>query len=548
MNIPNYKLLLFSFLTLFIYSCNTTQQEIATDTSNLVAELPVFNNYQTSILDHGAINDGKTLITEPVAKAIKTCVKAGGGKVTIPRGLWISGPIELKSNVNLHLEEGAVVMFSKNLDDYPLIKSNFEGRDEVRAMPLIYANGADNIAITGKGIFDGSGQIWRPVKRDKVTGSQWKRIVNGGGVVDEEHNMWYPNEGAMEAAHNPSLARSTSIMEGKNKYKAYLRPPLVNIVNCNKVLFDGPTFQNSPGWCIHPLLSKNLTFVNINVRNPWNAQNGDGIDVESCRYVLIENSTLDVGDDALCLKSGRNEEGRKRGVPTEDVVIKNCIVYHGHGGFVVGSEMSGGVRNIKITDCAFMGTDVGLRFKSNRERGGVVENIEISNIYMVDILTNAIGFNLYYNGLSVVEQNELGEDVKINKFQVTEATPQFKNITIKDIVCNGAHTAIFINGLPEMPIENMTLNNIHIKSKNGAIISYAKSLTFEDVIIDSESENEFEFFDVSNVTMKASGDKQITEAKIKISGSESKDYEINYTNKPLIIVTDDVNPNEIKLD
>lgn len=534
------------FSLMLIWSCQPQTELKNQKTISSTAELPSFRDYETTIIEHGAIADGKSLNTEAINNAISACSEKGGGKVIIPEGLWITGPIQMKSNVNLHVSKGALVMFSKNLDDYPLIENYFEGNKQVRAMPLLYANELQNIAITGEGVFDGSGQIWRPVKKSKLTSSEWRRLLKKGGAVDEEKEIWYPNEAALEVSRDRRLLQTETIEE-KEKYKAYLRPSLVNILNCDKVLFDGPTFQNSPGWCIHPLLSKNITFVNINVRNPWNAQNGDGIDFESCRFVHLENSTLDVGDDAICLKSGKNEEGRRRGVPTEDVMIKNCVVYHGHGGFVVGSEMSGGVRNVKITDCTFMGTDVGLRFKSNRERGGIVENIEISNINMIDISTNAIGFNLFYGGLSVVEQNELGEKQEIKAVPVTEATPQFKNITIKNVVCNGAHTAIYVNGLPEMPVENMILENVHIKADNGGSFTYAKGIKLKDVVIESADGVDFKFNNTESVEMDAGVEKQNRKTNIVIEGERSKKYVINYKITPELVLNSDVNPEEIKV-
>src|SRR5687768_12631193 len=175
-----------------------------------------------------------------------------------------------------------------------------------------------------------------------------------------------------------------------NSIKDFLRPNLLLLTNCKYILLDGPTFQNSPAWCLHPLMSENVTVRNVTVKNPWYAQNGDGIDVESCKNVLIENSVFDVGDDGLCMKSGRDEAGRKRGMPTENVIIRDCIVYHAHGGFVIGSEMSGGARNIWVSNCTFIGTDVGLRFKTARGRGGVVENIFVDGVDMTDIAGEAI--------------------------------------------------------------------------------------------------------------------------------------------------------------
>jgi polygalacturonase len=214
---------------------------------------------------------------------------------------------------------------------------------------------------------------------------------------------------------------------------------MVKIENSKRVMFDGPVFQNSPAWGIHPLMVEDLTVRNITVRNPWYSQNGDGIDVESCKNVIVENSNFDVGDDAICIKSGKDEDGRKRGIPCENLIIRNNIVYHGHGGVTVGSEMSGGVRNMHVSNCTFMGTDVGLRFKSNRGRGGVVENIFISGIRMTNIPTHAISFDLFYGGQSVFEMLEAEiKDNLANAEPVTEETPQFKNISIKNITVKGA--------------------------------------------------------------------------------------------------------------
>ena len=210
-----------------------------------------------------------------------------------------------------------------------------------------------------------------------------------------------------------------------------MRPVLLYLESCRNVLLQGVTFQNSPNWCLHPLLCENLIVDQVMVRNPAYAQNGDAIDVESCRNVLVVNSSFDAGDDGICLKSGRDEQGRRRGRPTENVVVDGCTVFNGHGGFVVGSEMSGGVRNIWVNDCQFLGTDAGLRFKSCRGRGGVVENIYIRNISMADILGDAVTFDLFYGGKSVIEQLESGERINnIAAEPVGEGTPVFRNIDI----------------------------------------------------------------------------------------------------------------------
>jgi polygalacturonase len=262
--------------------------------------------------------------------------------------------------------------------------------------------------------------------------------------------------------------------------KDFLRPNLLVLTQCKKVLIDGVTFQNSPAWCLHPLMTENLTIRNVVVKNPEYAQNGDGMDIESCKNFLIEGCTLDVGDDAICIKSGKDEEGRKRGMPTENGIIRNNVVYNGHGGFVIGSEMSGGARNLFVYDCTFMGTDKGLRFKSVRGRGGVVENIYAKNIYMKDIAQEAIFFDMYYFVKFATDSPRDERPI------VNEGTPIFRNMKFENIVCHGAKKGIFVRGLPEMPIQNIAIENATLQAEEGAILIDASGITCKNVALLSE--------------------------------------------------------------
>ena len=272
--------------------------------------------------------------------------------------------------------------------------------------------------------------------------------------------------------------------EERNAIKRFLRPVMISLVNCKNVLLQGVIFQNSPAWNIHPLMCENIILDNILARNPAYAQNGDALDLESCKNALIVNSKFDAGDDGICIKSGKDKDGRRRGRPCENVVVDGCTVFAGHGGFVVGSEMSGGVRNILVENCQFLGTDVGLRFKSTRGRGGIVENININNISMTDIKTDAITFNMYYGGKSVAEMLADGDNPdNQTKMPVNEETPIFRNINIKNIVCNDAGRAMEFNGLPEMPIDGITLENVMIQAKKDAVFSNYKNLTKKNVVI-----------------------------------------------------------------
>ena len=243
-------------------------------------------------------------------------------------------------------------------------------------------------------------------------------------------------------------------------------------------------FQNSPCWNIHPLMCKNVIINNVTVRNPWYSQNGDGLDVDSCENVLVINSSFDVGDDAICIKSGKNEDGRRRARPCRNLIVDNCIVFHGHGGFVVGSEMSGGVQNIKVTNCRFLGTDVGLRFKSCRGRGGVVEDIYIEDIVMMNIPTEPLLFDLHYGGKSAVEAAAEGASpFDVEYVPADETTPQFKDIFIKDVVCSGAARAMYFNGIPEKNIENIVVEDCEIVSEKGADLRYSNGVVLKNVKI-----------------------------------------------------------------
>lgn len=457
--------------------------------------LPQIPDRSFTLTDFGAVGDGLTDNTDAFQRAIQACSEAGGGRVMIPAGLWLTGPLKLASRLELHTEAGAVVLFTKDFEQYPLVMSTFEGIPSVRCQSPLDAEGLEHIALTGEGVFDGNGEAWRPVKRWKMTGPQWEKLVKSGGVTDREGEFWWPSEAAMNGrAHTEQL-----VQEGNHDpsayeaYRAYLRPNLLSFRKCKYILLDGPTFQNSAAWCLHPWASEHVTVRNVNVRNPWFAQNGDGLDLDSCRYAIIENCSFDVGDDAICMKSGKDEAGRALGIPCEYVTIRDCIVYHGHGGFVIGSEMSGGVRRVRVSDCTFMGTDIGLRFKSARGRGGVVEEIEISRIRMNQIAGEAISFHLFYAGVegSGSAQNDV--------YPVTEGTPIFRNIEIRDVVCSGAHTALIVNGLPEMPLEDVRLHNFLATAERGVIAHHANNLLLENVRLHTSQEPAIQLHHCQNV-------------------------------------------------
>ncbi|MFV0331781.1 MAG: glycoside hydrolase family 28 protein [Dysgonomonas sp.] len=447
---------------------------------------PVFPGNQISIADYGGISDGITLNTEAFEKAINALSVKGGGTLIVPSGVWYTGPIVFKSNINLHLEKGALILFSANFDLYPLVNTVFEGLDTRRCQSPISGRNLENIAITGEGSINGSGHAWRPLKKAKVTEAHWKNVLKSGGVV-KDGNYWFPSAGSLQGLEisDMNVPRKNLTEAQWLEIKDFLRPVMVSFIECKNVLLEGVLFENSPSWNIHPLMCENVIIDNIYVRNPGYAQNGDGVDLESCLNSIIVNSIFDVGDDAICIKSGKDEDGRRRNRSTVNVLIDNCKVFQGHGGFVVGSEMSGGVKNISVSNCQFLGTDVGLRFKSRRGRGGVVENIYIRDINMFDIATESFLFDLYYGGKSASESLEDGDETPVDTVvpAVDETTPAFRNIYVKNLTSRNARRAMFFNGLPEMNISNINVENVVITSEIGAELAESKGINFKNVKI-----------------------------------------------------------------
>ena len=304
---------------------------------------PKIPNRQLLLTDFGAIGNGQTLCTDAFSQAIEALSAKGGGRLVVPRGVWLTGPIVLKSNINLHIEKGGVILFAADETLYPLIKTSFEGLDTRRCQSPLSANGAENIAVTGEGVIDGNGQYWRPLKREKVTENQWKTFTSVKGGVFKSPKLWYPSEGYAKGdnAADMNVPRNMRTEDDWNSVKRFLRPVMVSLVNCKNVLLQGIIFQNSPAWNLHPLMCENIIIDDVLVRNPSYAQNGDALDLESCKNALIVNSRFDAGDDGICIKSGKDADGRKRGRPCENVVVDGCTVFAGHGGFVVGDALVG---------------------------------------------------------------------------------------------------------------------------------------------------------------------------------------------------------------
>lgn len=415
--------------------------------SNAVAQ-----NY--NVLKYGAKNDSSKLATAAIKKAIEAASKAGGGTVYFPAGKYLTGPIHLKSNITIFIDAGAELHFSDNFDDYlPMVKSRYEGVDVTSFSPLFYAYEAENIAIVGRGIVDGHGKKWWDFVEGYKEGqprSKWQHMFD-----ELNKDILLPDE-------------------PKQMKRGFLRPPFIQTMYCKNVQIDGITIRNSPFWTINPQFSENVTINGVTIFNPESfAPNTDGINPESCNNVHISNCHISVGDDCITIKSGKDKPGRAKNFPAENYTITNSTMLSGHGGVVIGSEMSGGVRKIAISNCVFDGTDRGIRIKSARGRGGIVEEIRVDNIVMKNIQLQAIVLDLQY--------------AKTEIEPVSERTPQFRNIHLSNITGSDINEACFINGLAEMPVENITFNNINIDAKTGFTIKEATKIEFHNVQINTQT-------------------------------------------------------------
>ncbi len=429
---------------------------------------PVFKNQQYNIKDYGAVGDGQTLNTLAFEKAIAACNAGGGGTVLIPSGLWLTGPIALKSNINLHAERGALVVFSTDHSQYPILMP------EGKTMSPLYGNKLENVALTGEGIYDGGGDSWRPLKKSKAAPSLWSELTKNGGAVSSDGNMYWPTKEAMEGEEYLKKLKGRKGLTAGDYLPArdFLRPTLVSINNSSKVLIDGPTFKNSPMYVLNPRFCTDIIIRNVQVNNEYYAQNGDGIDLSACKNAAVYRCTVNAGDDGICMKSSVSKSKPGDEEALQNVVIADCIVYHAHGGFVIGSNTDGGMKNVYVTNCNFVNTDIGIRVKSSRGRGGLVHDIYIDHIYMRDILNEAILFSTYYE-----------DDKKLQHVEVNDRTPRFQDFYISNIYCSNAKSAVSITGLPEMAVNHIHFSDMIISAGFPIIATEASDISFKNVPI-----------------------------------------------------------------
>lgn len=416
-----------------------------------------------NILDFGAKNDGTTLNTLAFEKAIAECANANGGHVIVPAGTWLTGAIHLKSNIDLHLEKDAVVLFSENPADYlPVVFTRFEGIELMNYSPFIYAADCENVSITGKGSLDGQGKTWL----------KWKDIQKGD--AKRLYQM---------ALDGVPVEKRIFAQKGDA-----LRPFFVEFVNCKNVRLLDFTLRNSPMWSIHPLYSENILIRGIRIDT--DGHNNDGIVIDSSKYVLIDNVELETGDDSISIKSGVDADGWRVNRPAENIVIQNSRLKKGHSSITVGSEMSGGVKNIYIQDCSFLDSDQGVRVKSMLGRGGYVENIWARDLQMNNIDNAVLQFDMAYDSST----NQPG----------TNALPRIRNIYINNLEVSGnpPKYLVKIDGLPEQPLENVNLSSITGSSEKGIVIGNAKQINLENISFQAKKKPYFHFTNVVELHLR----------------------------------------------
>lgn len=440
-----------------------------------------FPKTSCNITQFGAIPDGETLCTEAIQAAIDSLYKVGGGHVIIPKGTWKTGPIVLKSNIDLNLRKGAVLVFSENKELYVQKNDPRDGSKKCNAM--IRASKCENIGITGYGVIDGQGFFWRPIKEKKVVRDGklpevWEAALSLGGTLkqdDKTYRLWYPFNLNPELGI-PNIAATPEIQEK-------MRPHLVNITDSKNVVVEGVTLRNSPKFHLVPTRIQNLIIENVTIDCPWWAQNGDAMDPGNVQVALIAGCHVSAGDDGICMKGGVGQKGVDAG-PQSDFLITNDTVYRAHGGFVIGSEFSGGMERIVVKDCMFDGTDIGCRFKSAPGRGGYCKDIYCYNITMKDIREAAILFQSGYADRSAGGRGATDSDDK------TKFYPEWSNVVFSDITCVNARKAIDMVGLNGLPVHDIRLSNVQFLGvREGMTIDYSENITFTGCLITPAKEN-----------------------------------------------------------
>jgi polygalacturonase len=448
-------------LVLFFFSTGKTQQNPATaekgwaQLKTVLAEikLPEFPAKDFSILNYGAKGDGTTDCTEAFKKAIEACNQAGGGRVIVPEGVFLTGSIHLKSNINLYVSDNAIIKFSTDPNKYlPVVFTRFESTECYNYSPLIYAFGQENIAITGKGKLDG--------QADDTSWWKWK------GSRDPNAKTQTESVKALNKMGDDGVPVAQRVFGDGH----YMRPNFIQLIKCKRILIDGLTIVRSPMWEINPVLSESITVQNVKINSL--GPNNDGCDPECCKNVLIKNCDFSTGDDCIAIKSGRNDDGRRVNVPSENIVIQDCRMNDGHGGVVIGSEVSGSVRNVYAENCVMdsPNLDRALRIKTNSVRGGIIENIYMRNVKVGQVKEAVILVSFKY------QEGDTG------KF-----TPIVRNVFVSNVISGKSKYGLLFETYERSPITNVVIENCKFNGvASNNLIDYTKDLTFKDFYINGK--------------------------------------------------------------
>ncbi|MFB6150875.1 MAG: glycoside hydrolase family 28 protein [Haloarculaceae archaeon] len=378
------------------------------------------------VREYGASGDGTETDTEAIQAALDECAGTGG-TVVVPPGEYLSAPLTVGDDTTLHVEAGATVTFVGDYAAFPTVESRWEGWEQAGFHPCLWVTGAENVAVTGRGTIDGGGEYW------------W--------------DFYEVPESDLPEDLRERLAEFDERNDKQDDVSSFtLRPPLLQVHESENVTLSGVTLRNSPFWNTHVVYSKDVTIHDLSIENPADAPNGDGLDVDSSQFVRVSDTYINAGDDAICLKSGKDAEGRERGEPAADVTVTNCTVEAGHGGVVIGSEMSGDVRDVTVSNCTFLGTDRGIRIKTQRGRGGVVEDLHFDGIVMRDVACPFVINGYYFT------------DIDSDPEPVDEGTPLVRGVHFSDVTARNVESAGFFAGLPERGFEDVTFDNVEIEA------------------------------------------------------------------------------------
>lgn len=418
--------------------------------------VPTIPELTVDITEYGASGDGVCLCTEAFKNAIKDLSDKGGGHLLVPAGVWLTGPIKLRSSIDLHLETGAIIVFTPDKRAY------FDGEVQGRARPCISADKCTDISITGDGIIDGNGKYWRYAKREKLSDAEWKELKALGGTELQDGKLWFPSR----------LKHFRDMTDSPEKEES-IRQHMLVFKRCTRLLISCVTVQNSPKFHINPSQCTDVILDGVSVKCPWNAQNGDGIDIGNCQRVLVTRCRVDVGDDGICMKGGSGEKGLQAGACSDILICRNTV-FRAHGGFVMGSDISGGMKRIVVQDCSFSGTDIGLRFKSAPGRGGHCEDIWIRRIRMNDIRDAAISYSCDYSDITY----KAGA-----KVEGVEFAPDFAGMDIREVICRECPVGIVAKGIPGLScIHDIVISDSHFfyTGKGTEIDDSTASITLKD--------------------------------------------------------------------